>query len=274
MPALHPTAVGTDVIRRHTEGLADLADLDGGAHLDDPVPTCGDWTLADLTWHLLEVQTFWASTIANRPAGPEIYEVPTRPADSELAATLRSVGADLRATLDASDPTDVAWSWAAEQTVGFTHRRQSHEALVHHIDGLLALGHDLPLIDPLLGADGVDELVDVMLCAVPEGATFERTSGTVELRATDTGDAWAMAFGRATGTGAESGESFDVLALERLAGDPAATEDGATRDLTVSAAASDLDLWLWGRVGDDVLTVDGQGELLADLRTAVVDATQ
>ena len=35
-----------------------------------------------------------------------------------------------------------------EQTVGFTIRRQSHEALIHHLDGLLAVGES-PMVPPV-----------------------------------------------------------------------------------------------------------------------------
>ena len=33
--------------------------LIGHAPMDGDVPTCPGWTVADLTWHLTEVQHFW-----------------------------------------------------------------------------------------------------------------------------------------------------------------------------------------------------------------------
>ena len=33
-----------------------------------------------------------------------------------------------------ADPAEPAWTWSAEQTVGFTLRRQAHEALIHRLD--------------------------------------------------------------------------------------------------------------------------------------------
>ena len=53
-----------------------LAELGWRCDLTTPVPTCGDWTLADLIWYLAEVQSFWEYIIANRPAGPDRYPAP------------------------------------------------------------------------------------------------------------------------------------------------------------------------------------------------------
>src|SRR4029078_11382856 len=61
----------------------------------------------------------------------------------------------------AADPAEEAWTWSSEQTVGFTFRRQAHEALIHRLDAEQAAGQGSPL-DPELPADGVDEVLDVM----------------------------------------------------------------------------------------------------------------
>ncbi len=156
-------------------------------------------------WHLTEVQNFWEYIIANRPAGPDRYPVPDRPADDELADLLTDRSTKLIGHLETADPGDHAWSWAAEQTVAFTIRRQTHEALVHHIDGVLAVATELPTVDSAVAADGVDELVTVMLCGVPEWATFDPTTDTLRLEVTDTGDAWTLGFGRMTGTSPDTG---------------------------------------------------------------------
>ena len=75
MPALYPDAISADLIRTHSHELASIADV---ASLDAAVPTCGDWTLADLVRHLMDVQSFWAFIIENRPVGPDSYEVGPR----------------------------------------------------------------------------------------------------------------------------------------------------------------------------------------------------
>ena len=120
-------------IRAHTDALADLSE---GTDPARPVPTCPGWSMADLTWHLLEVQDFWEHIITNRPAGPETYIERDRLSDAELASGLRAACGALTAALEAADPAEEAWSWTFDHTVGFTPRRQAHEAFVHLADGL------------------------------------------------------------------------------------------------------------------------------------------
>ncbi|MCP4967824.1 MAG: hypothetical protein GY926_21640, partial [bacterium] len=57
------TAIGTESARftslvRNTDHAA-------------PVPSCPGWSAADLTWHLLEVQYFWASIVADLLRTPD-----------------------------------------------------------------------------------------------------------------------------------------------------------------------------------------------------------
>ena len=235
--------------------------------LGTPVPTCGDWTLADLIWHLTEVQNFWEYIIGQRPAGPEQYPVPERPADDRVADLLTDRCTHLVGHLDSADPADRAWSWANEQTVAFTIRRQTHEALVHHIDGVMAVGAEIPSVKPTVAADGIDELVTVMLSGVPPWATFEREHDSLRLIAADTGDTWNLGLGRMTGTSPDSGTTYDLAAFELLAGldDPTAT---------IEAASLDLLLWMWGRRSSELLTVTGDTDLATRLRAAIAESTQ
>jgi hypothetical protein len=85
------------------------------------VPACPDWDAADLLGHLAEVQWFWSRIIAGRPAGPDELEHPARPTEyDDLLAAFDTSSAGLLDALAHAEPTDVAWSWAPEQTVGFT----------------------------------------------------------------------------------------------------------------------------------------------------------
>ena len=165
--ALYPDAVGVELIRTFASGLADVADETSAS---TPVATCGDWLLHDLVWHLTEVEDFWRFVVDHRPDGPDDYVEPDRPDDDALPGRLRAAADSLATALAGGDPDDEAWSWSDDHTLGFTIRRQTHEALVHYIDGVLAAGRPLPAVDPLLAADGVDELVNVMLCGVPTWA--------------------------------------------------------------------------------------------------------
>lgn len=255
MNGRYPDVVGTPVISEHALGLAAVARR---TPLDTEVATCPGWTMADLVWHLTEVELFWAYVIDRRPNGPEEAVAPTRPPDGELVEGLERAATVLREALEGVDPATPAWSWSdADQTVGFTLRRQSHEAVVHHVDGCLAAGVDVPAIPPRLAADGVDEMIGVMLTGVPAWATFERRPGIVALRATDTADTWTVAFGRMLGTSPDTGTEYDLDALE-LVDEPAEAE--------VAGDAVDLHLWLSGRGDLGRLAVTGDPELAHRLR--------
>lgn len=255
---------GPDVIVRHGLGLAQIAETHAPS---TAVPTCGDWNLADLTWHLAEVQDFWAYIIAHRPTGPDSYEQPARPPDGQLAQLLSDRCRQLADVLEGVDRSETAWSWSDDRTVGFTTRRQSHEALIHHVDAILATGGDLPDIDPALAADGVDELVRVMLSGVPDWASYAPSDRTLLISATDTGHSWPLGLGRMTGTSPDTGTTYDLSAMEVLDGLDAPTT-------IIEATAAQLDLWMWGRSGGDVVHIGGDPVGASFLRDAIAESTQ
>lgn len=253
-----------DHIRSHTYELAALADA---TDAERQVPTCPGWTMADLVWHLLEVQDFWEHIITKRPTGPDSYVQPPRPADAELAAGLRSACDRLIAALDLADPAEEAWSWSSDHTVGFTYRRQAHEAFVHRADAIATAETPLPVLDPAFAADGIEEILQYNLAGVPDWATFEADSGVVQLRTNDTGNAWTLRFGRMAGTSPNTGTTYtDEPALKR--------DDAAEPGAVISAPAIELDLWLWGRRPDHVITVSGDASLSRRLREVAQDSTQ
>jgi len=203
--------------------------------------------------------------IRNRPEGPETYEPSPRPADDELGAGLRTAGADLVELLSLADDDDVAWSWSDDHTVGFTVRRQIHESMVHSIDGFLALGAPIPEVEPLLAADGIDELVTVMLTGTPEWATFEPSGGVLELVASDTGDQWALQPGKIIGTEPTSGEALELDGYE--------LDHETIPTATIEAPAFDLLLWMWGRADAPATNNAAQIEASERLRRTFLAAT-
>ncbi len=265
MDPLYGDTLIIEQIRGSSATLANLLDD------HDPglaVPTCGDWTLADLVWHLTEVQVFWGHIIGRRPAGPDSYTPPERPVDAELAAGLRASSQQLTELLLTADPAERAWSWSTDHTVGFSIRRQIHESLVHSIDGILAAGQRLPDVSPQLAADGIDEMVRVMITGRPSWASFESGSSSIELRASDTGDQWLLRAGRAVGTEPVSEQAMDLPRYELI--------DDAAPSATIEGPALDLLLWMWGRL-DDVyveLTPAAETSHAAMLRSTILAAAQ
>src|SRR5689334_22834671 len=152
-----------DHIRAESRRFHDvLADCDPAA----PVPSCPEWTATDLLWHLVCVQDWWSWCIENRPKSPHTdgYEEPERPASyGDMLEQHAATFGRLVSALEQADPKEEAYTWKDdEQTVGFTYRRQAHEALIHRVDAELAAGVEIAEIDARLAADGVDEVLAVM----------------------------------------------------------------------------------------------------------------
>lgn len=252
------TRLTPDDYRRHlAEESARFAAVLERADADAPVPTCPEWTAADLAWHLAEVQWFWARVIEHRPAAPdEDRPRPERPASyDDLLALVRSSTDDLAGRLAGLGAEEPAWSWAAwlpeGQTVGFTLRRQAHEALVHRLDAELTAGVDAAPVDVALAADGVAELFDVMYGGHPSPpATFTPRPGVVRIDLTDAGHRLFVQPGLLHDP--ESGESGPHLLLV----DDPAVEPAAV--VTAPAAALDAAWWNRGPLRPEVT-----GELAA-----------
>ena len=228
------------------------------------VPGCPDWTAADLLWHLAEVQWFWATTVRKRPAPPaEDAEMPERPVSyGELLAAYDEYSAALAAALEAADPGEPAWTWSTDQTVGFTFRRQAHEALIHRLDAEQTAGAVTPL-DPALAADGVDEALDVMFGGTPPWGTFTGLPHHVRVDIADRGESVWVQLGRFTGTNPDDGVHHDLDDIE-VVPDP-----GSEADAVVSGPAAALDAWLWRRGDDSEITVTGDRVTYDRFRVAV-----
>lgn len=255
-----------DFVRHVDRESRRFADVLSAVDASVPVPSCPDWTAADLAWHLAEVQLFWAAVVRDGRTDDEVAErieeaKPPRPtAYADVLALARSAGADLVAALGQGTDDRPAWTWSADRTVGFVRRRQAHEALIHRVDAELVAG-SVTALDPVLAADGVDEVLTVMWSGLPDWATFAPQGGTVELAATDAGRTWRVQPGRFTGTSPSSGTTYDEPTAEVAAanGEPAAAR--------VAAPAADLDRWLWNRGGD--VETSGDEQALARLADVV-----
>jgi uncharacterized protein (TIGR03083 family) len=234
---------------------------------DARVPGCPDWTAADLLWHRARVLWFWGTVIRNRPAPPDGDDDdgvtgPERPASYDgLLAAYDEYSALLRSELAAADPAEQAWSWSGEQTVGFTFRRQAHEALIHRLDAEQTAGQ-VTALDPALAADGIDECLDVMFGGAPSWGAFAPLPHYVRVDVTDRDESTWVQLGRFTGTDPD-GEHHDLDDIRVVA----APE--SEPDAVVSGPAAALDAWLWRRGDDSEIRVTGAREVYDLFRVAV-----
>ncbi|MFT4297216.1 MAG: DinB family protein [Micropruina sp.] len=211
------------------------------------VPTCPEWTAADLLWHLTEVHGFWARILASgvlADADAEAIqgEKPARPGD--LAGTVALLDAETDALIEQLDKRvdeQPAWSWFdTDQTVGFTRRMQLHEAVMHRLDAELVAGRTPTPIDPEVAVDGVRHAIDVMFAwwGTLPGFEFAPSDAVVALTLTDVERTVLVRPGRWRGVG-QSGKSYDQPGIVRVTDLPP--------DAGFAGTAEAVDRWLWGR---------------------------
>lgn len=228
------------------------------------VPSCPEWSAADLLWHLVEVQRFWTRAVLARPAEPAGESDPARPLDyGELRAEYQRAAEGLAQALKDVNPDDSVWSWRRpDDTVIFVLRRQAHEALIHRIDAELTAG-TLSEIDARLAADGCVECLDVMYGGQPGWGTWRGSDDYLRLDCLDAAVSVWVRLGRFSGVHPETGDEIDEGDLHVVA-DP-----GREPVAVVTGSAADLDCWLWHRRDDSGLRTSGDPEALARLRAVL-----
>lgn len=251
-----------DHIRRESVRFREvLTDTDPAA----PVPSCPEWSAGDLLWHLGEVQHWWTHVVTSRPEQPDAsgYVDPERPGSHDRLLAFFDQWSDrLERALEDADPAEPAWSWSldpADHTVAFIYRRQAHEALIHRLDAELAAG-TVTALDPLLAADGVEEVLSLMYGGTPPWGSFEPLDHHVEFRMDDVGESVWVRLGLFSGTKPDGTE---------ISGEPdlhVVPDPGAPADAVVSGNAGDLDGWLWHRLDDSGITVTGDRDVYARMR--------
>lgn len=226
-----------DVVRLESACLAAAA---RAVSLDTPVPSCAGWTMARLVTHIGQGQQAVAHLVRTRATEPVPRgSLPEPSASADLVDWFRSMTAELLAAFSAAEPTTAVWGWAGESTAGFWARRQAHEVAVHRWDAQRTAGSPDPLPAPF-AVEGVDELFSLL----PHTAKAKELAGkgeTLHFHCTDVKGEWMIRLAAAG------------LEVQRAHG---------KGDVAGRGRASDLDLFLWGRLGPEALEVFGDRALL------------
>jgi uncharacterized protein (TIGR03083 family) len=234
----------TAAIAEHSAGFADVA----SGNLDADVRHCPGWKVADLVDHLTEVHWFWATIAGERLSEPpDESRRPPKASREQLIETFRAGAGHLVSVLAAANGEDKAWTWApAQQDIAFITRHQVQEAAVHHWDAVDSAGGTLAIAAPV-AVDSIDEFLTFSVSSDADPAEPARPAlaGQFALRCTDTDAAWTISDGAVPGT----------IRFDEGAG-PAVP--------AIAATASDLLLWLYGRVILDTAPVPQ--DLLARFR--------
>ena len=253
---LHARCIATVVTEGERIGVL-AQELDAGrtpvrAGLDAEVPWVPAWTVRDLMAHLGAVHR-WATEIV-RAGDTHAPEPPSRfqPPHDDLAGWYALGLTELVATLRTVDPEAPAWhmSPAASHTARAWSRRQAHEHVVHRLDVEVAAGVAHAPVDPVLAADGVDELLGVILPRWQHTLPLVAARASVTVIAPDVDRGWLVevAAGTVRLTGSDPGS------VPPLTGAPGVA--------VLTGPAEQLLRRLWGRPADVVVHGDPAAEAL------------
>lgn len=222
-----------DLIRAEIDAMAKVA---AQGDFAARVPGCPDWDLAELVRHTGRVHR-WVTEIVRTRATERVdwklldLDLPDDPAGLPhwLAAGADPLLAELWA-----DPATEVWNFTGGGHVGWWRRRMLQETAVHRADAELALGLD-PVIAPDVAADGIAELLDVLLPVTGAAAkvrALDRVGQSLHLHATDAPGEWTITFtedgfdwtpGHTKATAAVRGPMGDLLLLMWSRRDPGDT---------------------------------------------------
>lgn len=141
--------------------------------------------------HLARVHS-WVAAATERPDVAGI-QAGTPPREWErLLDWWEQQRAALRAVFDLGPdaPTQLPFS-SYPQVVASWARRQAHEAAIHRVDAELARGGDTVTFDPEFAADGIDELLTLLVHRRSGWSEFV-AEGTVLVHAEDAGRLWSV----------------------------------------------------------------------------------
>jgi uncharacterized protein (TIGR03083 family) len=224
----------------------------GARGLDAPVPCCPGWTVADVATHVAEVYEHKVRVMADN-AWPDPWPPPGL-ADEPPLERLADSKARLFAEFADHEITDETTTFSPDdRTIGFWVRRMALEVAVHRYDAELAQGEVTAIPDDL-ALDGVDEVLRAMLGG-PWWETRVTTNHPVDavVAVQSAGHRWLCSAqaNRVTIT-----DDATSPAAATITGDPAA-----------------VFLWLWGRVGDDQVSLQGDPHVVAEFRARLVECT-
>jgi uncharacterized protein (TIGR03083 family) len=196
--------------------------------------------MAKLILHVGLVHT-WAGECVRRRAteGVDRSTLPRAPDGTALVAWLGAATASLIDALGAAADDDPAGAWRdGPVTADFWRRRMAHETAVHRWDAQAALGRPQP-VDAPLAADGIAEVVELLLPISIAASSTGAALGTLHLHCTDIEGEWMLS--------AQDGR------LEVAPGH-------AKADAALRGDASSLYLACWGRGSGEVLSEHAQSD--------------
>ncbi|MFM1786800.1 MAG: hypothetical protein RL228_750 [Actinomycetota bacterium] len=201
-----------------------MRDIYSESMAENRVPSCPDWNFKQLMLHLADVQSHWAKTILNPDATDEMDFINQTP-DRDINEWCELKTKELIDAINSVSPDKpcATW-WTSPKTAEAIARHQAQEACVHAWDAHLAIGKDLAL-PQAVALDGISEWINV------HNEWTESKDFTIVFAPTD---------------------STETI-----------TWDRGGVSVTLSATASDLNLFLNGRRPLSALSLTGDAAVIA-----------
>lgn len=220
---------------------------------DLDVPTCPGWTVERVAVHTGRIHR-WVTAALTTPAGIEVPPAERPPPGTDLGAWLRASCDLLVEAFAAAGPNGAVHAPGWARPASWWQRRTCHETTVHAWDVQAAAGHP-QAIDARLAIDGIDEVIDVFLPDALDLVAFGAPA-TIHLHTTDEPPA-------------EPGDRPGGEWLLTLGPEGVQSERRhAKGDVALRGTASDLLLWLWGRVPTSELDLVGEASVAERYFTA------
>ncbi len=241
--ATSPTELPYDVHAHLRTDAAQLIRIVTEHGLDHPVPSCPDWNLGDLAWHIGKVWNQWGRIVSEGITtleGVQAMGQPARPSDELLIDWVSAAHTSMFSALArAADDAEV-WTWTGRnQPEIWVERRMVQETAMHRWDAAHAVGvpYEIPVA---VAADGIDEFL-TWFAAGRTNESAAPVDGSVHLHCTDTSsDVNEGADDRSAVNGEWLVRRLDDTGIEF-------SREHAKGDAAVRGRANDLLLWLWRR---------------------------
>ncbi|MCC3778259.1 maleylpyruvate isomerase family mycothiol-dependent enzyme [Streptomyces sp. UNOB3_S3] len=167
-----------------------------GVAVGTVVPTCPDWTVAQLGRHLGNAHRFAAGLVRERTVDftPDISGDSTAGAETldaaGLDAWLAEGAEEVVAALREAGPDVPVWTFGRQQKSSFWARRMTHETVMHRADAASAAGVPFT-VEQDVAADTLDEWLDIVTSPLaqawkPQLKEVLGDGRTLHLHATDT----------------------------------------------------------------------------------------
>jgi uncharacterized protein (TIGR03083 family) len=240
------------------------------------VPSCPDWSVADLVRHVAQVYSHKVEMMRHGRE-PEVWPPPGF-AEADPLGLLDAAHQELTAEFAARSASEPTPTWySPDQSVGFWIRRMAHETAIHRIDAELGAGTTIAPVPADLAVDGIDELLKIFVgwaCSQWPGDFAAALRGSPSRRFLVRADPAAGAPGRTWLVETASG------GLMVADGPDGSQDEYPAPDVTVSGTPEAVYRWAWHR-GEPAgpgqpspVSISGDQRALIELQNCITGGTQ